>query len=54
MTRHPYRRDCDCDHWFAEELNAVLRRFLEQREDKQAEKLAAEVEALCEELREAR
>lgn len=32
MTRHPFRRECDCDFCFAADLNAVLRRFLEQRE----------------------
>jgi hypothetical protein len=54
MTRHPYRRDCDCDHCFADELNAVLERFLEMRErriaDEQAEKLAGEVKVLCDKL----
>jgi len=54
-ARHPYRRDCDCDFCFAAELNAVLRRFLEQRQrrlmDEQAEKLAKDVTALCDEMR---
>ena len=32
MTRHPYTPECDCNHCYVDSLNAVLRRFLEQRE----------------------
>lgn len=32
MTRHPPNPKCDCDHCFVDDLNAVLRRFVEQRE----------------------
>jgi hypothetical protein len=50
------RRDCDCDFCFAAELNAVLRRFLEQREkgrvpvDPDAEQLAADVAGVRDEM----
>lgn len=57
MTRHPPNPKCDCDHCYVTDLNAVLRRFVEQREkgkvpaDPDAEQLAGQVGALAGELR---
>lgn len=33
MTKHP--PSCDCNRCFVDDLNAVLRRFVEQREARQ-------------------
>lgn len=32
MTKHTPNPNCDRDHCFVDDLNAVLRRFVEQRE----------------------
>lgn len=32
MTKHQPTPNCDCDSCFVDELNAVLRRFVEERE----------------------
>jgi hypothetical protein len=51
MKHHPA---CECDFCFTDDLNAVLRRFLEQREarrdDRDAEQLAREIVDLRDEL----
>lgn len=49
MTKHPPNPKCDCDDCFLDDLNAVLRRFVERREtgkppvDLDAEQLAGDV-----------
>lgn len=49
MTKHQPRPKCDCDDCFVDDLNAVLRRFVERREigkppvDPDAEQLAGDV-----------
>lgn len=52
MTKHTPNPKCECDHCYVDDLNAVLRRFVEQREkgkvpvDPDAEQLAAAFELM--------
>lgn len=45
MTKHTPNPNCDCDHCYVDDLNAVLRAFVEQREARQHNAAAVKREA---------